>query len=453
MQFAKRGDRWLLAATAVAALSALLWFGLTMGDTASAAAGHGKRSAGLTHRGGHNSQARRHHGHGQRARGHRARGAHPASITSVPWGTANGQAVRLYTLDSGNGMTVHITNYGGVVQSIWVPGRTGQPADVALGFPKLSDYVNDVQNQPWPAAGGSGDTYFGGAIGRYANRIADHSFTLNGTTYQLVGNNGPNNVNTLHGGPDAWNTAVWSAQTRQDRGAVSLVLTHVDPDGYNGFPGQVTVTLTYTLTRHNALRENWSATTTKPTVINVTSHIYFNLAGEGSGSVDNQLLQINSNTFQPTNAVQIPTGQFVPVAGTPFDFRHLHPIGQNILRADLPWGGQLTVAHGYDFNWVLNGSAGRMKEAALAVDPASGREVTAYTTEPGLQVYTGNFLVGDLVGTSGHIYRQTSAFTLETQHYPDSPHHIGQANWPSVVLNPGQTFHSTTVYQFGVTRR
>jgi aldose 1-epimerase len=416
MQVAFPGSRRRLAA----AISAVVCAGLTAGATATAARPH--------------------------------TGGRP-SITSRPWGTANGQAVRLWTLRSGHGMTVRVTNYGGVIQSIWVPGRNGAVADIALGFPKLSDYVNDFQNQPWPAAGGSGDVYFGGAIGRYANRIADHSFTLNGTTYNLVGNNGPNNINTLHGGPDAWNTKVWTASTGASRGGVSLSLRYVDPDGYNGFPGQVTVTVSYTVTTGNALGVHWTATTTKPTVINVTQHTYFNLAGEASGPIYDQLLRLNSKTFTPTDANQIPTGQFVPVAGTPFDFRRLHPIGQYILRADMPWGSQLTVAHGYDHNWVLNGPAGKMKLAAVAVDPQSGREVTTYTTEPGIQVYTGNFLVGDLVGTSGHVYRQTSAFTLETQHYPDSPHHIGQPGWPSVVLNPGQTFHSTTIYRFGVARR
>lgn len=437
MQFAFRGRRRSLATALAGALAALAGIALALSPAATAA---------KPDRGAHPHRAAHRRG------AHARPGAHP-SITSTAWGSANGHAVRLWTLSSGHGMSVRISNYGGVVQSIWVHGRRGPAANVALGFPKLSDYVNDFQHQPWPSAGGSGDTYFGGAIGRYANRIADHSFTLDGHTYNLVGNNGPNNINTLHGGPDAWNTAVWSAATAVTRDGASLILRHVDPDGYNGFPGQVTVTLTYTVTSANALREHWTATTTKPTVINVTSHIYFNLAGEGSGPVYNQLLRINSNTFQPTNTVQIPTGQFVPVAGTPFDFRHLHPIGTNILRADMRWGGQLALAHGYDHNWVLNGRAGRMKLAAQAVDPASGREVLAYTTEPGLQVYTGNFLVGDLVGTSGHIYRQTSAFTLETQHYPDSPHHIGQARWPSVVLNPGQTFRSTTVYRFAVAKR
>jgi aldose 1-epimerase len=417
MKFAFLGNRRLLVAGTGAALAALVLLGVTTGATATAARSHA---------------------------------AAAPSISSTSWGTANGAPVRLWTLRSGHGMIVRISNYGGVIQSIWVPGRLGRVADVALGFSKLSDYVNDFQNQPWPASGGSGDTYFGGAIGRYANRIADHSFTLNGTTYNLTGNNGPNNINTLHGGPDAWNTKVWSATTKTAVDGVSLILTLVDPNGYNGFPGQVTVTLTYTVTTANALRIQWSATTTKPTVINVTQHTYFNLAGEASGSIYDQLLKLNANEFTPTDANLIPTGQFVSVAGTPFDFRHLHAIGTYILGADMPWGNQLTTAHGYDHNWVLNGAAGQLKLAAVAVDPASGREVTTYTTEPGIQVYTGNFLVGDLVGTSGHIYRQTSAFTLETQHYPDSPHHIGQAGWPSVVLNPGSTFNSTTIYQFTV---
>jgi aldose 1-epimerase len=378
------------------------------------------------------------------------RGARHPSISSVAWGTANGQAVRLWTLRSGHGMTVRITNYGGVVQSIDVPGRSGRIADVVLGFPRLSDYVNDFQNQPWPASGGSGDTYFGAIIGRYANRIAGHSFSLDGQTYTLPGNNGPNNVNTLHGGPMAFNTKVWLAKAGASRAGASLQLTSVDPDGYNGFPGQVTTVVTYTVTSGNALRIGYHATTTKPTVINLTNHSYFNLAGEGSGTIYNQLLRINSGVFQPTDATQIPTG-FTSVAGTPFDFRHLTPIGENIERTHLRDGQQLVVAHGFDHNWVLNGSGLRL--AAQAIDPASGRELLAYTDQPGVQLYTSNYLVGDLVGTSGHAYRQGDAFTLETQHYPDSPHHIGQKGWPSVVLDPGKAFDSTTIYRFAVTRR
>jgi aldose 1-epimerase len=367
------------------------------------------------------------------------------SISKQSWGTANGQAVDLYTLRNGHGMIVKITNYGGVVQSIWVPDRSGRLKNVALGFPKLSDYVNDFQNQPWPAAGGSGDTFFGGIIGRYANRIANHSFTLNGTTYQLIGNNGPNNINTLHGGPDAYNTQVWAATPQKLAKAVALKLTYTDPNGKNGFPGAVTTEVTYTLTQNNALRISYRATTTAPTVVNYTNHTYFNLAGEGSGDVYAQKLAINSSTFQPTDANLIPTG-FASVAGTPFDFRAMKPIGRDINKASMPQGNQLTTAHGYDHNWVLRGSGNRL--AAVAQDPSDGIVLWTYTTEPGVQVYTGNFLVGDLVGTSGHSYRQSDAFTLETQHFPDTPHHIGDPRWPSVVLNPGQVFNSTTTYKF-----
>jgi aldose 1-epimerase len=367
------------------------------------------------------------------------------SITKQTWGTAHGQTVDLYTLRNRNGMIVKISNYGGVVQSIWVPDRSGALKDVALGFPTLSDYVNDFENQPWPAAGGSGDTFFGAIIGRYANRIANHSFTLNGTTYQLVGNNGPNNVNTLHGGPDAFNTKVWTATPETLSNAVALKLVYTDPSGTNGFPGTVTTTVTYTLTQANALGITTQATTDAPTVVNYCNHTYFNLAGEASGDIYNQKLAINSNTFQPTDSTLIPTG-FASVAGTPFDFRAMKPIGRDINKASLPHGDQLTTAHGYDHNWVLRGSGNRL--VAVAQDPGDGIVLSTFTTEPGLQVYTGNFLVGDLVGTSGHTYRQSDAFTLETQHFPDTPHHIGDPQWPSVVLNPGQVFNSSTTYKF-----
>ena len=378
------------------------------------------------------------HGHKPKHHGH-------LTISKQTWGSAHGQTVDLYTLHNSNGMIVKITNYGGVVQSIWVPDRTGRLKNVALGFPKLSDYVNDFENQPWPAAGGSGNTYFGAIIGRYANRIANHSFTLNNTTYQLVGNNGPNNVNTLHGGPDGYNAQVWAATPEKLADAVALKLSYTDPNGKNGFPGAVTTEVTYTLTNANALEIAYRATTDAPTVINYTNHTYFNLAGESSGTIYDQKLAINSGTFQPTDANLIPTG-FASVAGTPFDFRAMKPIGRDINKASAPQGDQLTTAHGYDHNWVLRGSGYRL--AAVAQDPKNGIVLWTYTDQPGVQVYTGNFLVGDLVGTSGHAYRQGDAFTLETQHYPDSPHHIGQADWPSVVLNPGQVFASKTTYKF-----
>ncbi len=382
--------------------------------------------------------------HGNKAKHGKAPHGH-LSISKQSWGTADGKAVDLFTLRNSHGMIVKITNYGGVVQSIWVPDRTGGLKNVALGFPKLSDYVNDFQNQPWPAAGGSGETYFGGIIGRYANRIADHSFTLNGTTYQLTGNNGPNNVNTLHGGPDSYNTQVWSAAPQKLAKAVALKLSYTDPSGKNGFPGTVTTEVTYTLTQADALQISYRATTDAPTVINYTNHTYFNLAGEGSGTVYDQKLAINSSTFQPTNDVQIPTG-FASVAGTPFDFRAMKPIGRNIGDASAPQGNQLVVAHGYDHNWVVRGKGYRL--AAVAQDPGDGIVLWTYSNQPGVQLYTGNFLVGDLVGTSGHAYRQGDAFTLETQHYPDTPHHQGDPKWPTAVLNPGQVFTSKTTYKF-----
>jgi aldose 1-epimerase len=398
----------------------------------------------------------RHSGHKGAAGAHQTIRHGQMSITSKEWGTlSDGTAVDLYTLTNGHGMTVNISNYGGIVQSIWVRDRFGGLRNVALGFPAnqegLSQYETDFTNPP---TGGSGDTYFGSIVGRYANRIANHSFTLDGHFYNLVGNNGPNNVNTLHGGPDAYNTQVWSATPTSGNGWVGLRLEYVDPNGKNGFPGTVTNIVTYALTRKNGLQIHYHATTDQPTVINLTNHTYFNLAGEGTDTVYHQLLAINANTYQPTDDVQIPTGQFAPVAGTPFDFRRLTPIGKNITRSDIsdgtpnwtPQTDQLVFAHGYDHNWVLNGSGYRL--AAVAEDPKNGIALLTYTDQPGIQLYTGNFLVGDLVGTSGRAYRQGSAFTLETQHFPDSPHHIGQAGWPSVVLNPGQVFSSTTTYQF-----
>jgi aldose 1-epimerase len=379
------------------------------------------------------------------------------SITRIPWGTANGQAVDLYTLRNSNGMTVKITNYGGVVQSIRVPDRNGGTKNVALGFPTLSDYVNDFQNQPWPAAGGSGDTYFGAIIGRYANRIAGAEFTLNGKNYPLgsgppcpatpVPNNGSN---LLHGGPNSYNTQVWGATTSTGPNSVSLILTYTDPNCKNGFPGTVQNTVTYTLTQNNSLRIAYKATTDAPTVVNFTNHTYFNLGGQGSGDIYGEKLAINSDTFTPVDNNLIPTG-FASVAGTPFDFRHMKPIGRDIRKANLPQGNQLTIAHGYDHNWVLRGYQdpnARNRLVAVAQDPSDGIVLWTSTTEPGVQLYTGNFLVGDLVGTSGRTYRQGDAFTLETQHYPDSPHHQGDPLWPSVVLNPGQVFNSTTTYKF-----
>ncbi len=384
------------------------------------------------------------------------------TISRQQWGRVDGRTVYLYTLRSGRGMIVKISTFGGVVQSIWVPDKSGHSKDVVLGFPKLSDYVNDflqgARGKPWPLPGGSGDTYFGAIIGRYANRIANHSFTMrcsgcsnNGVTYKLPDNN---NGNTLHGGFLGWNTKVWTPSTSSTTSSVSLRLGVFSPNNDSGFPAPVLAHVTYTVTSGNALRIHYNAAneskTREATVINMTNHSYFNLAGEGSGPVYDQLMQINADRYQPTNTSQDPV-KFASVAGTPFDFRRLHAIGRYIRDANMPDHGgqpypQLVIAHGYDHNWVLNGSGYRL--AATAKDPGDGIMLRAYTDQPGVQLYTGNFLVGDLVGTSGHTYRQTDAFTLETQHFPDTPHHIGQPGWPSVVLLAGHRFTSTTTFAF-----
>ena len=363
----------------------------------------------------------------------RAAGATSPTITSKPWGTYHGKKVNLYTLSNGS-MTVKITNFGGIVQQIDVPDRSGKVSDVALGFKNLAGYVaNDATKQP---AGGSGTTYFGATIGRYGNRIAKGTFKLDGKTYHLPINNGPN---SLHGGTNAWNKQVWTPKTSTGPGGASLQLTYTSPNGQDGYPGTVVATVTFTLGSNNRLTIHYHATTNKPTVINMTNHSYFNLAGEASGTVYAQRLMINANKYTPTDDTQIPTGKITSVKGTPMDFTKMKAIGQDI-NDDFH---QLILAHGYDHNWVLNGRG--MRLAAKAEDPASGRVLQAFTDEPGVQVYTGNFLVGDLVGTSGHTYRQGDGFTLETQHYPDSPNH---ANFPTTTLNPGHPYDTTTAFQF-----
>jgi aldose 1-epimerase len=376
-------------------------------------------------------------GHALAAASHSEQGAPSASggpsISRQEWGSVDDKPVHLYTLSNGRQMSVEITNYGAIVVSILVPDSAGRVDNVILGFSSLADYVENATN---PADGGSGTTYFGATIGRYGNRIANGKFTLNGSTYKLPVNNDPN---TLHGGPDAFNTRVWDATSEEGQGSVALKLAYTEPDGYNGFPGTVETEVTYTLTRANELQIDYRATTDEPTVINLTNHTYFNLAGEGSGDVYGQLLQINADAYTPTHETLIPTGEISPVEGTPFDFRASKPIGRDIREDD----EQLVLAHGYDHNWVLTGSG--MRLISVAEDPESGRVLLTYTDQPGVQFYSGNFLVGDLVGTGGNTYRQSDGFTLETQHFPDSPN---QPEFPSTVLEPGEEFTSTTIYRF-----
>jgi aldose 1-epimerase len=376
-------------------------------------------------------------GHNTSAAGAPAPAARP-TISKAYFGSTDGQDVYRYTLTSGRGETVRILTYGGIIQSIQAPDRSGKEADITLGFPTLQDYV--TYNSP--AAGGG--VYFGSLVGRYANRIAKGTFTLDGTTYHVPINN---NGNSLHGGIVGFNQHIWTpVAVSSTATSVSLSLKLVSPNGDQGYPGTLTTTATYTLNDSNALSLHFNATTDAPTVVNLTNHTYWNLGGEDSGTVENQTLRLNADHYTPTDSTQIPTGQIAPVKGTPFDFTKAKPIGQDI-RDD---NQQLLFAQGFDHNWVLNRPAGDngLVEAAQATDPANGRVLTIYTTQPGIQFYSGNFLNATLVGTSGHIYRQTDGFALETQHFPNSPN---QPNFPTTTLNPGQVYSQTTVWQLSTT--
>jgi aldose 1-epimerase len=353
------------------------------------------------------------------------------TITKAPYGSlADGSAVDQYTLANQRGMTVKIITYGGIVTEIDTPDRHGKTANVALGFDNLADYV-------------AKSPYFGAIIGRYANRIAKGMFSLDGTTYTLAVNNG---VNALHGGLKGFDKRVWQATVLPPtHDGAALKLSYTSVNGEEGYPGTLNVDVTYTLTNSNQLRIDYHATTDKATVINLTNHTYFNLAGEGSGDVGDQVLWLKAHNYTPVDPTLIPTGVIAPVAGTPFDFTKPTPIGLRIRDAD----PQIVIAQGYDHNFVIDRPAGdnSLMLISKVFDPASGRELKTWTTEPGVQLYTGNFLDGTLVGPSHRTYRQGDAFTLETQHFPDSPN---QAAFPSTVLRPAQTFASTTVYAFGV---
>jgi aldose 1-epimerase len=396
------------------------------------------------------------------------------SITSAPFGTVPatapadvGKAVTKYTLANARGMSVSILTYGGIIQSLNVPDRRGNNANVTLGFGDIGGYTSPAYL--------SSNPYFGAIIGRYGNRIGGGTFTLNGQTYTLDKNN---NGNTLHGGFVGFDKLVWNATPIQpSNGTVGLKLTFHSPEGPDqpgsgcitsktpgctGFPGTLDVSVTFTLDNNNNLRFDYAATTNKPTVLNLTNHSYWNLAGEGTGTIYDHLLRINANNYTPVDSLLIPTGQIAPVAGTPLDFTQFHTIGERV-RDNFP---QLVFGKGYDHNFVLNAPSGARAKVARAahnrhggnkpgntglnlaaqlVDPSSGRALTITTTEPGLQFYSGNFLDGSLYGTSGHQYRQGDGLALETQHFPDSPN---KPNFPSTEVDPGKPYSSTTVYNF-----
>ena len=335
---------------------------------------------------------------------------------------SEGKAVDLYTLADG-AVEARIMTYGGIVVSIKVPDRNGKLSDVVLGYESVDQYI---ANSP----------YFGAIIGRYGNRIAHGRFELDGKTFSLPKNDGDN---SLHGGTRGFDKVTWSAQPVEN----GVELSYLSKDGDQGYPGNLQAKVTYTLVG-NALRIEYSATTDKDTVVNLTNHSYFNLAGEGSGDILQQRLKINAAQFTPVDSTLIPTGELKPVAGTPFDFRTFHTIGERINESD----EQLHNGKGYDHNWVLDRKTeGELVEAAVVEDPGSGRILRVLTSEPGLQFYSGNFLDGSIIGKVGHVYAHRSGFCLETQHFPDSPNH---KNFPSTVLKTGRRYHSVTVLQFDI---
>ena len=350
------------------------------------------------------------------------------SITGQPFGsTPDGKSAQLYTLTNAAGMKVQITNYGGIITSLSVPDRNGVSADVVLGYDHLDQYIKS-------------NPFFGALIGRYGNRIAAGKFSLNGETYTLAVNNG---VNHLHGGIKGFDKVVWDAKTAQTEQAVSLELSYLSVDGEEGYPGNLQAQVTYSLTNDNELQISYHATTDKPTVCNLTNHSYFNLKDGGASPILNHVLQINADRYTPVDATLIPTGELAPVEGTPFDFRRSTAIGARISDDN----EQLKNGGGYDHNFVFNGEMGKLRLVATVSEPTTGRVMQVYTTEPGVQFYSGNFLDGSITGKKGVVYQKRSGLCLETQHFPDSPN---QPNFPTTTLNPGETYQSKTVYKFTV---
>jgi aldose 1-epimerase len=349
-------------------------------------------------------------------------------VTKAAFGTTgDGKSVELYTLTNARGIEVRAMTYGGIIISLRVPDKDGQFNDVVLGYDNLNGYL-------------TASPYFGAIIGRYGNRIAKGRFTLDGKEYTLATNNGPNH---LHGGLKGFDKVVWQAESFESQDGVGVVFTYTSPDGEEGYPGNLKTKVTYTLTDQNELIFDYQATTDKATPVNLTQHTYFNVAGDGKRDILGHELLLNSDHFTPIDKTLIPTGEIRSVKGTPFDFTQPTAIGARINEKD----EQLIFGLGYDHNFVLTRKGAGLSLAARVYEPTSGRVMEVYTTEPGVQFYSGNFLDGTITGKQGHVYKQRYGFCLETQHFPNSPN---QPNFPSTILRPGQTYQSRTVYKFSV---
>ena len=347
-------------------------------------------------------------------------------ISNTPFGkTPDGTRVDLYTLRNSKGVEATICSYGGIVTTLKVPDKNGKFGDVVLGYDTLAEYIKETP-------------YFGCLVGRYGNRIAKGKFTLNGKTYKLAVNNGPN---ALHGGLKGFDKVVWQAKAYLTANGPSLELAYLSKDGEEGYPGNLSVKAVYTLTEDNGLRLDYTATTDKDTVVNLTQHSYFNLAGKGD--ILSHVVYLNSEKFTPVDSTLVPTGELRPVDGTPFDFRQPTAIGARVNQTD----EQIKFGGGYDHNWVINKPMGELGLQARVTEPITGRVLEVLSTEPGLQFYCGNFLDGKLKGKGGWVYRHRNGFCMEPQHYPDSPN---QPNFPSVVLKPGQVYKNTIIYRFSV---
>ena len=347
-------------------------------------------------------------------------------IKKEPFGkTKEGEETTLYTLTNANGMQVQITDYGATITSVLTPDKNGKMDDVVLGFDSLAGYQSPEYLKSGP--------YFGAIVGRYGNRIAQGKFTLDGKEYTLAKNNGEN---TLHGGKKGFDKVVWNAEPLPEQNA--LKLTYISPDGEEGYPGKLTTTVTYTLTDDNEIRIDYNATTDKATPVNLTNHSYFNLStGQADDALDH-VVTLNADKYTVVNESLIPTGELRDVKGTVMDFTSPQPIGARVNEVE---GG------GYDHNYVLTGADGTLKKAATVYEPTSGRVMEVFTTEPGIQFYSGNFLDGTITGSGGKTYKKHYGFALETQHFPDSPN---QKDFPSTILEPGETYETTTVYKFSV---